>query len=417
EFSELINNIESQVDEQYHFGISFGNTVLNLVPDQDVIKSGSNIMFSNGCLAIPIFEYYTDLFCSKPSMQEAGSKNPEVSTIIPLIGGGSYKFNIGTFHYLDGSNDITIPDNPLKCPDYQHKVRNTCVDNQPTKLTVPNLQLDLGKNKEKKIIPQFFSNYKIFQNKYKKVSYSNSNPKVVRIDSSGKVKALRVGTSLIVTKSITGLTAKSKVTVRLPQVKNYRNNFVDIKNQNKEFQNYIKWMYNYGVTTGVDSKHYAPSNPVRRDQMAAFIHRLVGNPEFKLNLKKQEIVNKMKDLPGGVFRDSIKFLVNDEITTGTTSRTYSPANSVTRLQMALFMYRLADANGVDVKKGETTKNIYKVKDWKQLGTSKENKLAINWLIKNGVSTQKNTNYLPAGLVTRAQMAAFMNRLYNNVLVE
>jgi hypothetical protein len=80
------------------------------------------------------------------------------------------------------------------------------------------------------------------------------------------------------------------------------------------------------------------------------------------------------------------------------------------MQMALFMYRLANSPK------ESTSNKYKVTDWDK-GWNKECKQAINFLLANGVSTQKKAAYNASSFVTRAQMAAFMDRLYDNVLIK
>ncbi|MBK5267601.1 MAG: S-layer homology domain-containing protein [Acidimicrobiia bacterium] len=43
------------------------------------------------------------------------------------------------------------------------------------------------------------------------------------------------------------------------------------------FESDIKWLYSRGVTQGTSPTTYGPDNPVTRGQMAAFLHRALGN--------------------------------------------------------------------------------------------------------------------------------------------
>jgi hypothetical protein len=398
-----------RAQEYSNVQIKIGNVIYNFIASDkkyfdSIGKNKENHWeYSNSCVMSAddfiSFGRYV-ISCPKPSLSEAGSPVPNVNIVVTDLYKHKINFDLGVFEYVLGSN---LGNDDLKEIEklFSGKIGGLVLTTTPLK--------KFGGRQVKQLPAHNFM-------KSQKLSYQAHNLKISTVDKSGKVKGLRVGVSYISVKINKKQNVKARVTVKLPKVKTYKNNFKDIKKENKEFQNYIKWMYNYGVTTGVDSKHYAPASPVRRDQMAAFIHRLVGNPDFKLSSAKNKKVKKFVDMPKGVFGTSVKFLLNDSITTGTTSITYSPAGSVTRMQMALFMYRLAKSNGVDVKKGISTKNVYHVKDWNNRW-GKEYKLAVNWLLKTKVSTQKNTTYWPNQPVRRDQMAAFMSRLYNNVLIK
>ena len=98
----------------------------------------------------------------------------------------------------------------------------------------------------------------------------------------------------------------------------------------------------YGVTQGTSATTYSPVMSVTREHMALFLTRLAGlvgismaddpgDPGFMdtgdLSDESQAAVAQLADL---------------DITQGTSSTTYSPADSVTRGQMALFISRLMD---------------------------------------------------------------------------
>jgi hypothetical protein len=67
------------------------------------------------------------------------------------------------------------------------------------------------------------------------------------------------------------------VTGEKTPTKTYKWKFKDIKSMNKDFKNAINWMASTGVTTGTTPTTYAPSAPVRRDQMALFMQRFYNN--------------------------------------------------------------------------------------------------------------------------------------------
>lgn len=112
-------------------------------------------------------------------------------------------------------------------------------------------------------------------------------------------------------------------------------------------------------------------------------------------------------------RATILCLVATEVTTGVTATKYLPSGSVSRRQMALFIKRLADlANELETT-GLTGLPVYDgTEDYSDIGAeSSEVKEAIGQLSQAKiVSGTSATFYKPSALVTRRQMAAFVNRL-------
>ncbi len=103
---------------------------------------------------------------------------------------------------------------------------------------------------------------------------------------------------------------------------------------------------------------------------------------------------------------AIAALDNLNITHGTTTTTYSPAASVTREQMALFISRSITAVGQPLN--TTVNNSFG--DIAGLGAESQDAIAAldNLNITHGTTT---TTYSPAASVTREQMAAFMGRTW------
>ena len=99
------------------------------------------------------------------------------------------------------------------------------------------------------------------------------------------------------------------------------------------------------------------------------------------------------------------------ITKGTTATTYSPLDSVTRWQMALFLTRLADRGGATLPSGAG-------QGFADIGGySAEIQTAVNQLKQLGITVGKTaTTYAPADNVTREEMALFISRLLKKVTV-
>ncbi|MAG51815.1 MAG: hypothetical protein CL405_04440 [Acidimicrobiaceae bacterium] len=101
------------------------------------------------------------------------------------------------------------------------------------------------------------------------------------------------------------------------------------------------------------------------------------------------------------------------ITKGTTATTYSPSDSVTRWQMALFLTRMAVPAGVTMPDGSD-------QGFTDIGgKSAEIQLAINQLKQLGITVGTNaagTLFDPDSNVTREEMALFISRLLMDATV-
>lgn len=113
--------------------------------------------------------------------------------------------------------------------------------------------------------------------------------------------------------------------------------------------------------------------------------------------------------PTAFFEQGSAWLKFHNITTGTNQAgtQYSPVATVSRVQMALFMWRMmGEPEPVQSPCGFTD----------MVGFTPDQIQATCWLKQAGVTTgtnQAGTLYGPAGLVTRGQMAGFLHRLAGN----
>ncbi len=104
------------------------------------------------------------------------------------------------------------------------------------------------------------------------------------------------------------------------------------------FSKHIKWLADEKITTGYAGNAFRPGQPVLREQMAAFLYRLAGEPEFTA-----PATSPFADVPTShTFYREITWLASTKVTTGYTEAgvtTFKGSQPVLREQMAAFLFR------------------------------------------------------------------------------
>jgi hypothetical protein len=155
----------------------------------------------------------------------------------------------------------------------------------------------------------------------------------------------------------------------------------------------IIWVYHYGITSGTDSTHYSPKAKVTRGQMAKFLWALAGSPTISSSLN-----NPFKDISSYPAKDQIIWLYNAGITAGTDATHYSPTQSVTRGQMAKFLWALSKQSPILSNWKNPFKDI----------ASYPAKSQIIWAYHFDITSGTDASHFsPKGTVTRGQMAKFL----------
>jgi hypothetical protein len=110
--------------------------------------------------------------------------------------------------------------------------------------------------------------------------------------------------------------------------------FADVPSSHWAFK-YIQKLKELGITTGCGSGQYCPEETVTRDQMAAFLVRARAGEDFSCSSEPY-----FTDVPSNHWAfDYIQKLKELGITTGYGDGGYGPGDSVTRDQMAAFLWR------------------------------------------------------------------------------
>ncbi|MCT6924896.1 S-layer homology domain-containing protein [Metasolibacillus sp.] len=108
--------------------------------------------------------------------------------------------------------------------------------------------------------------------------------------------------------------------------------FKDVSKGHSAYK-YIAALANKGIITGFEGE-YKPNHPVTRAQAAKILSLAYS---FDIKDSQQLVFTDVKQ--GDWFKNYVGALIENDITTGTTPTTFSPNKSVTRGQIAAFVYR------------------------------------------------------------------------------
>lgn len=173
------------------------------------------------------------------------------------------------------------------------------------------------------------------------------------------------------------------------------NFFYDVPN-NAYFYEAVKWAVKNGITTGVGNDLFAPEQPCTRAQIVTFLWRAAGSPEPK------GAASGMTDVvSGGYYEKAVAWAIENGITTGTTTSTFSPDVTCTRAQAVTFLARALKAKAASAA------------EFSDVPTGSYFADAVAWAAANGV-----TEGIGGGLFgsdndcTRGQIVTFLYRAYN-----
>ena len=173
------------------------------------------------------------------------------------------------------------------------------------------------------------------------------------------------------------------------------NFFYDVPN-NAYFYEAVKWAVKNGITTGVGNDLFAPEQPCTRAQIVTFLWRAAGSPEPK------GAASGMTDVvSGSYYEKAVAWAIENGITTGTTTSTFSPDATCTRAQAVTFLARALKAKAASAA------------EFSDVPTGSYFADAVAWAAANGV-----TEGIGGGLFgsdndcTRGQIVTFLYRAYN-----
>lgn len=166
--------------------------------------------------------------------------------------------------------------------------------------------------------------------------------------------------------------------------------FTDV-NASDAFEEAVAFLFLNDITEGSTTTTFSPEGSLTRAEMATFFHRLAGEPAGAP-------AAPFIDVPAGSFYDeAVDWLADSGITQGTSATEFSPTLTLSRKQIATFLYRYAGSPAVtgthpftDVVAGQYYSD------------------PITWLYQSGYTTGVTaTTFEPDALVPRSEMAQYL----------
>lgn len=168
----------------------------------------------------------------------------------------------------------------------------------------------------------------------------------------------------------------------------------------------ILWLKENGIANGYGNGYYGTYDQVQREQMAAFMYRIAGEPEYS---PSNEDRLRFPDVDEATpHAKEIWWLGYTGIAEGYGDGNYGPYDPITREQMAAFLYRLAGSPEFQ----PSDQNMSKFPD---VNEETPHAKEIWWMGACGLSTGYEDNggiYGPFLNILRLDMAAFLHRWSN-----
>ncbi len=169
--------------------------------------------------------------------------------------------------------------------------------------------------------------------------------------------------------------------------------FTDL-NPDKWYHASVDYVLNHHYMVGANDTCFQPDGTVSRAMFVTILYRIAGKPGAG--------TSSFRDVPQGKwYSDAISWAADQKIAAGFSDGTFRPEESVTREQLAAFLYRYAD-------RPETNGSLDGFADAGEAG--KYAVKALQWAVENRILYGKGDDILnPAGTAVRAEAAAMMTR--------
>ncbi|MCF0123815.1 MAG: S-layer homology domain-containing protein [Ruminiclostridium sp.] len=96
----------------------------------------------------------------------------------------------------------------------------------------------------------------------------------------------------------------------------------------------LLWAVEQGITTGISDTTFNPNGIVSRSQMVTFLYRFAGGAAADVALPFDDVSRD------SYYYDAVAWAFDNELTTGTKAKTFSPAADCSRAQAVTFLHRL-----------------------------------------------------------------------------
>ena len=166
---------------------------------------------------------------------------------------------------------------------------------------------------------------------------------------------------------------------------------------------HIDFVVNQGLFNGVTATTFKPYGSMTRGMFVTVLGRRLGIDPADFD------GNEFADVrPDAYYAPYITWAVESGITSGVSETTFAPNRAITRQEMAVFLYRFARSQGLDVTADTAILKGFSDAD----AVSGYAVQAVAWAVENGLLRGSDSDVLsPAETATRAQAAAMLHRMF------
>jgi len=174
--------------------------------------------------------------------------------------------------------------------------------------------------------------------------------------------------------------------------------FSDVSGQ-EWYGNQVEYVCGQGLMNGISDQLFAPETPVTRGMAVTVLHRLEGAPAAAGTASFSDVST------GQWYCDAVAWAQNTEVSDGYGNGNFGPDDTVTREQLAVFLWRYARYKGMEIADG-IVNGYYdadSISTWALDG--------MRHAVGAGLITGKDGDLLdPGGPASRAELAVVLCRL-------
>ena len=155
-----------------------------------------------------------------------------------------------------------------------------------------------------------------------------------------------------------------------------------------------------GLFVGTKPGTFSPNESMSRSMLVTVLYRLAGEPAV-------QAVNHFNDVGRTYYTDAVTWASENQIVSGTSSNTFSPNLMVTREELVVMLYRLANPVPNASAKLTGFSDTAKVSSWASA--------SMQWAVENEILKGSNGALLPQQKLTRAEAASLISRFIEKIL--
>ena len=169
----------------------------------------------------------------------------------------------------------------------------------------------------------------------------------------------------------------------------------------------VQYVYGEGLMAGTSGSTFSPESTTTRGQIVTILWRLSGSPQVDYLLDFSDVDED------SYYGEAVRWAASEGIAGGYGNGTFGPSDTITREQLAVMLYRFAQAQGYDVTASADLSGYTDVGEVSSYAAQ-----ALSWTAAEGIINGTGATTLsPDGSATRAQVAVILTRFCQEFVEE